>query len=213
MLSNEKNTKKKTVSWDYLANIYDIYVYLINRKTHETLVKEIASLILPTDEVLECACGTGMLTKVMAPKCKKLVATDFSKNMLKKTKKKCDKYVNIEYMTADVMQLDFEDESFDKVVAGNVIHLLDEPVKALNEFIRVCRSGGQIIIPTYVNKESGVNPFVKFLQKTGIVIGQKFTFTTYKQFFIEAGLSDVEYIMINGMIPCAVAIISKNGRR
>ena len=35
---------------------------------------------------------------------------------------------------------------------ANVIHLLDEPYKALAELDRVCHVGGKIIIPTYMNK-------------------------------------------------------------
>lgn len=42
------------------------------------------------------------------------------------------------------------------MVAANVIHLLDEPYKALAELDRVCRIGGKIIIPTYMNKNEKV---------------------------------------------------------
>lgn len=37
-------------------------------------------------------------------------------------------------------------------VAANVIHLLDDPYKAIAELDRVCKRGGKIIIPTYLNK-------------------------------------------------------------
>ena len=37
------------------------------------------------------------------------------------------------------MNLEYDDESFEKVVAGNVIHLLDEPRKAFEELFRVCK--------------------------------------------------------------------------
>ena len=50
------------------------------------------------------------------------------------------------------------DNSFDKVVAGNVIHLLDNPSEALNELLRVCKPGGKLIIPTYINIERNKNP-------------------------------------------------------
>ncbi len=48
------------------------------------------------------------------------------------------------------------DESFDVVIAANVIHLLDDPYKALSELDRVCRPGGKLIIPTYVNKDKAI---------------------------------------------------------
>ena len=37
-----------------------------------------------------------------------------------------------------------EIESDDDVIVGNVIHLLDEPYRALQELDRVCRSGGRL---------------------------------------------------------------------
>lgn len=48
----------------------------------------------------------------------------------------------------------YPNESFDVVVAANVIHLLDEPYKALAELDRVCRKKGRVIIPTYMNEKS-----------------------------------------------------------
>ena len=69
--------------------------------------------------------------------------------------KKCDKYGNACFEFADIMHLDYADGQFDKVIAANVIHLLDEPLKALAALDRVCKPGGQIIIPTYINREKG----------------------------------------------------------
>ena len=51
----------------------------------------------------------------------------------------------------NINKLEYSDEIFDKVVAGNVIHLLDKPENALSELMRVCKKGGMIIIPTYIN--------------------------------------------------------------
>lgn len=106
----------------------------------------------PTDEVLECACGHGLLTGVIAPRCKKLVATDFSAKMLQRTKRKCAKYGNIRFEQANILQLPYPNARFDAVVAANVLHLLDEPYRALQELDRVCRPGGRLIIPTYINQ-------------------------------------------------------------
>ena len=136
--------------WDNVAGVYDIFVNVINRKTHSKLKQITAELICPEDNVLECACGTGLLTKVIAGSCRTLTASDFSEPMLEKTKKNCSAFHNIIYVQEDITELSFPDNSFDKVVAGNVIHLLDEPRKALKELNRVCRDGGTLIIPTYM---------------------------------------------------------------
>ena len=46
--------------WDNIAWIYDIFADGINRKANRKLCKVVAGLISPTDDVLECACGTGL---------------------------------------------------------------------------------------------------------------------------------------------------------
>ena len=39
--------------WDQVAGIYDIFVNIINRKTHKKLKKIVSDLIEPDDVVLE----------------------------------------------------------------------------------------------------------------------------------------------------------------
>ena len=95
--------------------------------------------------MLDCACSSGLLTGAIAKRCRSLVATDFSANMLKRAKKKYGALPNVTFRQADILHLDEPDGQFDVVIAANVIHLLDEPYKALAELDRVCRSGGTII--------------------------------------------------------------------
>ncbi len=197
--------------WDRVAGIYDIFVNVINAKTHRQLCEEITRLIQPTDIVLECACGTGMLTKVIAPHCTKLIATDFSTKMLKRTEKKCKNFTNTDFRTADITSLDFETDSFDKVVAGNVIHLLQYPRKALREMERVCRPGGKLIVPTYI-VTSKQEKITRIYGKMGARFQNKFTFASYEQFFIDAGYTDVAFIKVEGKIPCSVAVIEKKDK-
>ena len=197
--------------WDRIAGVYDIYVNIINRKTHRTLCRIVSGLIDPEDEVLECACGTGMLSKVTAAKCRHLTATDFSEGMLKKARKNCAKYSNIIFEQADITGLPYRDGSFDKVIAGNVIHLLEDPLQALRELDRVCRTNGKLIIPTYMNKEKPTG-FVTLTDHAGADFKQQFTAASYRQFFLDAGYNSVQIIPAEGFIPCAVAVMTKNER-
>ncbi|MBQ5564163.1 MAG: class I SAM-dependent methyltransferase [Clostridia bacterium] len=196
--------------WDKVAGVYDIFVRIINKKTHKMLIKKTVSLFTDQDEVLECACGTGMLSAPVAGVCRHLTATDFSENMLKRAKKNCREGDNISFTQADIMNLPFEDNSFDKVVAANVIHLLDEPMKALCELRRVCRNGGQLIIPTYINRTKGgkTSGFAKTVGKAGADFKRQFTFDSYKDFFADAGFQKADYTFIDGKIPCALAVIT-----
>ena len=197
--------------WDNAAGVYDVFVNVINRKTHQKLKKIVSELIEPDDTVLECACGTGLLSAVIAEKCRRLTATDFSEKMLRKAEKNCRSFRNITYAQADITALSYPDGSFDKVVAGNVIHLLDNPLTALGELNRVCKDGGMLIIPTYMNKDDKgkTSGFAGAVGKAGADFKREFTMESYKQFFLEAGYPDVKVTLADGRIPCAVAVMGK----
>ncbi len=197
--------------WDQVAVVYDVFVNVINRKTHKKLRQIVSALIEPGDDVLECACGTGLLSVVIAQKSGRLTATDFSKKMLKKAEKNCAAFQSITFSKADITALVFPDCSFDKVVAGNVIHLLDNPLTALGELNRVCKDGGMLIIPTYMNKNSKgkTSGFAATVGKAGADFKRQFTVDSYRQFFLDAGYSDVQIILADGRIPCAVAVMKK----
>lgn len=197
--------------WDNVAGVYDIFTNIINRKTHKGLCSKVEEEITITDEVLECACGTGLLSGVIAKKCKSLVATDFSVKMLQKARKKHSAHSNVEFREGNILAIEYPNETFDIVVAANVIHLLDEPYKALAELDRVCRKGGKIIVPTYMNKndKGKTSGFANMVGKVGADFKRQFTYDTYKEFIKEAGYENVEYSMIEGKVPCAVAVIMK----
>jgi len=202
------------VFWDRVAGVYDLFVNVINGKTHKTLRQIVSDLIEPEDIVLECACGTGLLSTVIAEKSKQLTATDFAPKMLKHAEKNCAEYKNIQFRQANILSLDFPNSSFDKVVAGNVIHLLDEPIKALNELDRVCKPGGMLIIPTYMNKDQKgeTSSFASVVGKAGADFKRQFTIQSYKQFFLDAGYKNVRIMLAEGRIPCAVAAMEKKDK-
>lgn len=197
--------------WDRVAWVYDVFANIINRSTNQRLCEMVGNMICPSDEVLECACGTGPLTGVIAKKCKILIATDFSAKMLKRAKKKYGSRGNVRFEQTDILQLPYPDACFDAVVAANVIHLLDEPDRALHELERVCRQGGRIIIPTYMNRtnKGTTNSVSGAIGKAGADFKREFTIDTYKRFFKEAGYPDAAYTMCYGRIPCAVAVLRK----
>lgn len=74
--------------WDNVSGLYDLFETVYNGKVYRGLGRKVAEEIAPDDVVLECACGTGAISRYIAPKCRKLVATDFSVGMLKQTAKK-----------------------------------------------------------------------------------------------------------------------------
>ena len=200
--------------WDRVAGVYDVFVNVINKNAHQKLKKIVSDLIGPDDTVLECACGTGLLSAVIAPKCRQLTATDLSRKMLEKAEKNCAAFRNIRFERVDITARPYPDSSFDKVVAGNVIHLLDDPLTALSELNRVCKDDGMLIIPTYMNKDSGgkTSGFAGAVGKAGADFKRQFTVNSYTEFFLDAGYQDVKISLAEGRIPCAVAVMRKTGK-
>lgn len=197
--------------WDKVSGFYDFFETAYNGKVYRNLGKRVAEEIGQNDVVLECACGTGAISKYIAPNCKQLVATDFSEGMLKQTAKKCKNYTNVKIRRADMTQLMYRDNMFDKVVAGNVIHLLEEPFAAIKELERVCKAGGKIIIPTYINASDRTNQkAVRLLEFAGADFKRQFDINSYRKFFEDAGIKNITYDVVNGRMPCAVAIITKH---
>lgn len=69
--------------WDKISSLYDIFETVYNGRVYTGTGKKVAEFIEPSDEVLECACGTGAISIYIAPKCKRLIATDFAPGMLR----------------------------------------------------------------------------------------------------------------------------------
>lgn len=196
--------------WDRVAWIYDLFENVYNGKVYRGTGKAVANEIAAGDRVLECACGTGAISIYLAPCCDHLTATDYSNGMLKQTRKKLRRFNNVEVKTADITALEFESGSFDKVVAGNVIHLLDDPLAALRELFRVCKPGGKVIIPTYINiYKQKPSKLVKLFEKAGANFKRQFDLQSYRDFFENAGYTNTKYLCVEGKMPCAIAVITK----
>ena len=194
--------------WDRVAPLYDLVVNTLNRRVYDGTGGAVARLIRPGDTVLECACGTGAISAAIAPACARVVATDYSEGMLKQARKKLAKYANVTVEQADITDLRYANDSFDAVVAGNVIHLLPEPGDALKELKRVVRPGGTIIVPTYVSLTDGANnPIPRLLSRLGVRFQEHFTPASYQAFVEGMGYDEARFRLVRGRIPCAIAVI------
>ena len=194
--------------WDKVSGVYDLFENIYNKSVYQSTGESVAKYIKNTDRVLECACGTGAISVFIAPVCKELIVSDYSVGMLKQAKKKLKNYDNIDYRRVDITDIEAEDNSFDVVVAGNVIHLLPDPQRAMNELTRVCKDGGRLVIPTYINGDEGTNKLaVKFLEKLGASFKCQFDAESYEKFFEDMGYENVIYEVVRGRMSCDIAVI------
>lgn len=103
--------------------------------------------VQPDDRVLDVGCGPGNYTRWLAEAAGGglTVGLDASETMVAAAaaRKQGD---NIAYLRGDASALPFEDGSFDVVCSVGVIHLVEEPLVALGEMVRVLAPGGRLLV-------------------------------------------------------------------
>jgi len=107
--------------------------------------------------VLEVGVGTGISLPDYA-RTTRLYGVDISEPMLRKARERVTELelTNVEGLSVmDAANLSFPDGSFDVVVAQYVITTVPDPEAALDEFARVLRPGGEIVLMSRVGAEDG----------------------------------------------------------
>lgn len=102
----------------------------------------------PHGDVLELACGTGIVTRRLREHLHsgvRLVASDISKAMLGYAQGKLQKIPGIEWREADAGALPFADESFGAVICAFGVMFVPDKKAAFREARRVLREGGTFL--------------------------------------------------------------------
>ncbi|MCP4421559.1 MAG: class I SAM-dependent methyltransferase [Chloroflexi bacterium] len=109
----------------------------------------------PRMRVLECGCGPGWLWREnldRIPTDCHITLTDLSSGMVAEAEAAlADSSRNFEFQQANIETLDFEDESFDLVVANHMLYHVPNLAQGLAEVRRVLRPNGRFIAATNGN--------------------------------------------------------------
>ena len=100
------------------------------------------------DEVLDVACGPGLVACEFAPHVKHVTGIDITEAMIEQARKRWEEsgLDNVEWMTGNAVPLPFEDNIFSLVITRYSFHHFLEPAKALEEMVRVCKPGGRVLV-------------------------------------------------------------------
>src|SRR5208283_1416664 len=107
--------------------------------------------------ILEVGVGTGLSLPDYSWT-NRLIGVDLSAPMLRKAKARVVEHrlSNVEGLAVmDAQQLGFADAAFDVVVAQYVITAVPNPEATLDEFVRVIKPGGEIILVNHLGAEKG----------------------------------------------------------
>ncbi len=108
--------------------------------------------------ILEVGVGTG-ISLPDYNRVNRIVGIDISAAMLRKARERVieHKLDNVECVAVmDAKHLAFPDASFDVVVAQYVITAVPEPEATLDEFARVLKPGGEIVLVNHIGAEAGL---------------------------------------------------------
>ena len=94
-----------------------------NNHYHDLLLKHVPH---NCETALEIGCGTGAFARLLAERCKRVVALDLSSEMIRVARSRSSQFDNLEFHLADAMTWDFPESQFDFVCSIATLHHLEQ---------------------------------------------------------------------------------------
>ena len=146
--------------FDRIAPVYDamnrVMTAGLDQRWRRATVRE---AVRSGDDVLDACCGTGDLAiAARNAGASYVVGVDFSERMLERARRKAPE---LEWVQSDVLELPFEDASFDSAVVGFGVRNVEDLEGAIRELRRVLRPGGRLGILEITTPRGPLKPFYK----------------------------------------------------
>jgi ubiquinone/menaquinone biosynthesis C-methylase UbiE len=153
-----------------IPEIYDTYLVPL---IFEAFAKDLAerTAALSPESVLETAAGSGVVTRVLAPKLAAdadYVVTDLNQPMLDRAASRQEADDRIAWRQADALDLPFDDASFDAVCCQFGVMFFPDRVAGYTEARRVLRPGGSFLFNVWDRIET--NEFANVVTNTAAAV-------------------------------------------
>lgn len=159
-MATELRLDRVAGAYNRWAPVYDIVFGPVFRRGRRAAVDAAERI---GGRILEVGVGTGLSLMDYSPG-NRIVGIDISRPMLDKARERKRRYGldHVESIAVmDAEHLTFPENSFDVVVAQYVVTAIPHPEKALDEFVRVVRPGGEIILTSRIGAETGLRGTVE----------------------------------------------------
>jgi len=102
----------------------------------------------PEDDVLDVACGPGLVACEVAKVARHVTGVDLTRAMIDQAgaRQKSLGLSNLTWSVGDAHPLAFPDAAFSRVITRYSFHHFTEPALVFSEMVRVCRSGGRVTV-------------------------------------------------------------------
>jgi ArsR family transcriptional regulator len=104
--------------------------------------------ILPPIVVADLGSGEGLLSELLARRCKKVIAVDNSEKMVAFGSAQAKKInlKNLEFRLGDLENPPIDDDTADLAILSQALHHAAEPAKSIKSAHRILKRGGQVMI-------------------------------------------------------------------
>ncbi len=164
--------------WDRSASTYDDSEPNTD-PLHIKAVEAAKKYLDAGDVVLDYGCATGTTAFEIADRVKEVHGIDISSRMIELAKRKAGErpVENVDFAQATIFDEGLKKESFDAILTFNVLHLLEDPQKAMQRLSELLKPGGTIISSTACmgeNRASFMSVLLFLVMKIGIIPPLKF---------------------------------------
>jgi ArsR family transcriptional regulator len=104
--------------------------------------------VLPPLVVADLGSGEGLLSELLARRCKKVIAVDNSAKIVAfgAAKARKNNLKNLEFRLGDLQNPPIEPASVDLAILSHALHHAEEPARAIASAYRILKPGGQVMI-------------------------------------------------------------------
>lgn len=135
--------------WNRRAASYDEQVKDKYADAYEETISRSLAYCKGSDEVLEIACGTGIVTLALAEHVRKITAVDISDEMISRLREKAGETAgNLSLHCTDVFDPMLDGKQYDVVAAYNVLLYMENLEEAVERIHSLLRPGGIFLSAT-----------------------------------------------------------------
>ena len=121
--------------------------------------------------IMELGCGTGTTSITHAPFTKRIIAYDYSSEMIKiaNKKKQVQSITNVDFVVKAIEEIPFNENSYDVIMAHSVLHLTKNNETILKNVHRALKPGGYFVSSSGCIKEMNfmIRQIIPFMTSIG----------------------------------------------